>query len=92
MKPHTHKPLGMLLGGLLLSAGANATELVYTPVNPSFGGSPLNGAWLLGNAGRRTTRRIRMRWIVPRCSVTSPRWIASPASWSRACWATCSVA
>src|SRR5690606_25137375 len=24
--------------------------LVYTPVNPSFGGSPLNGAWLLGSA------------------------------------------
>jgi curli production assembly/transport component CsgF len=34
----------------LTSAGAWATELVYTPVNPSFGGSPLNGAWLLGNA------------------------------------------
>ncbi|WP_313085366.1 curli assembly protein CsgF [Pseudomonas sp.] len=40
---------GMLLAGVL-SAGASATELVYTPVNPSFGGSPLNGAWLLGNA------------------------------------------
>ena len=38
---------GMLLAGLLLSVGVNATELVYTPVNPSFGGSPLNGAWLL---------------------------------------------
>ncbi|WP_043237886.1 curli assembly protein CsgF [Stutzerimonas azotifigens] len=35
---------------LALAAGAHATELVYTPVNPSFGGSPLNGAWLLGNA------------------------------------------
>ncbi|WP_407295964.1 curli assembly protein CsgF [Stutzerimonas zhaodongensis] len=41
---------GMLLAGLLLSVGVNATELVYTPVNPSFGGSPLNGAWLLGSA------------------------------------------
>lgn len=29
---------------------ASATELVYTPVNPSFGGSPLNGTWLLGSA------------------------------------------
>jgi curli production assembly/transport component CsgF len=38
------------LGGLSLLATAQATELVYTPVNPSFGGSPLNGAWLLGNA------------------------------------------
>lgn len=40
----------LLLAGLLLSTGATATELVYTPVNPSFGGSPLNGAWLLGSA------------------------------------------
>lgn len=29
---------------------ANATELVYTPVNPSFGGSPLNGSVLLNAA------------------------------------------
>lgn len=41
---------GLLLAGALLAGGASATELVYTPVNPSFGGSPLNGAWLLGNA------------------------------------------
>ncbi|SEN25985.1 curli production assembly/transport component CsgF [Pseudomonas sp. ok272] len=27
-----------------------ATELVYTPINPSFGGNPLNGTWLLNNA------------------------------------------
>ena len=57
MKPHTHKPLGMLLGGLLLSAGASATELAYTPVNPSFGGSPLNGAWLLGNAQAQNNKK-----------------------------------
>jgi curli production assembly/transport component CsgF len=39
-----------LLGAALLASGAGASELVYTPVNPSFGGSPLNGGWLLGNA------------------------------------------
>ncbi|MCQ2028736.1 curli production assembly protein CsgF [Stutzerimonas zhaodongensis] len=44
------KTTGVFLAGLLLSSGLGATELVYTPVNPSFGGSPLNGAWLLGNA------------------------------------------
>lgn len=44
------KTTGILLAGLLLSSTVTATELVYTPVNPSFGGSPLNGAWLLGNA------------------------------------------
>ena len=35
------------LGGCGL---AQATELVYTPINPSFGGTPLNGTWLLNNA------------------------------------------
>jgi len=29
---------------------ATASELVYTPINPSFGGSPLNGQWLLNLA------------------------------------------
>lgn len=27
-----------------------ATELIYTPINPSFGGSPLNGNMLLSKA------------------------------------------
>lgn len=35
---------------LALSCTTQATELVYTPVNPTFGGSPLNGAWLLNKA------------------------------------------
>ncbi|QOQ83802.1 curli assembly protein CsgF [Comamonas thiooxydans] len=39
----------VLLCGLTASA-ARATELVYVPVNPSFGGSPLNGPTLLGAA------------------------------------------
>ncbi|MCX6328346.1 MAG: curli production assembly/transport component CsgF [Bacteroidia bacterium] len=29
---------------------AVATELIYTPVNPAFGGSPLNGQYLLNQA------------------------------------------
>ena len=29
---------------------AHAEELVYEPINPSFGGSPLNGNWLLNQA------------------------------------------
>ena len=57
MKQRTRKTLGALLGGMLLSAGASATELVYTPVNPSFGGSPLNGAWLLGNAQAQNKKK-----------------------------------
>lgn len=39
-----------LLIGLAGAAAVQATELVYTPVNPSFGGNPLNGTWLLNNA------------------------------------------
>ncbi len=30
--------------------GASGGELVYTPVNPSFGGNPLNGSVLLNSA------------------------------------------
>lgn len=37
--------IGLGSGGLV-----QATELVYTPINPSFGGNPLNGTWLLNNA------------------------------------------
>ncbi|HCN45059.1 MAG TPA: curli production assembly protein CsgF [Pseudomonas sp.] len=40
----------LLLAGLGSSALVQATELVYTPINPSFGGNPLNGTWLLNNA------------------------------------------
>lgn len=32
-----------------------AQELVYTPINPSFGGSPLNGSYLLNKANAQNT-------------------------------------
>lgn len=35
---------------VLLSGQSLATELVYTPINPSFGGNPLNGNFLLQKA------------------------------------------
>jgi curli production assembly/transport component CsgF len=38
------------LGSLVLSASAFATEQVYHPVNPIFGGNPLNGSFLLSQA------------------------------------------
>ena len=48
MKAHAWRalPLAWMLGTL----PTWATELVYTPVNPSFGGNPLNGTYLLNNA------------------------------------------
>ncbi|MNF99324.1 curli assembly protein CsgF [compost metagenome] len=42
--------LALWLLGFGLVGSVQATELVYTPVNPSFGGNPLNGTWLLNNA------------------------------------------
>lgn len=42
---------------LLCSAlPSQARDLVYQPVNPSFGGSPLNGSYLLGLAGANNNR------------------------------------
>ncbi|MCX2901612.1 curli assembly protein CsgF [Pseudomonas mandelii] len=41
---------GMWLLGFTGCGLVQATELVYTPINPSFGGNPLNGTWLLNNA------------------------------------------
>ncbi|MBW8183238.1 curli assembly protein CsgF [Shewanella nanhaiensis] len=41
----------MLVLAVSLAAGSvQSTELVYTPINPSFGGSPLNGSYLLNKA------------------------------------------
>lgn len=41
-----------IIAGLLLlgTLRAGATELVYTPINPAFGGNPANGSYLLSNA------------------------------------------
>lgn len=35
---------------LLLAAPAAAGDLIYRPVNPNFGGNPLNGSFLLNGA------------------------------------------
>lgn len=41
-------PLAIVLA--LATAPAAASQLIYTPVNPSFGGNPLNGTFLLNKA------------------------------------------
>lgn len=38
------------LAVLCIAHTSQATELIYTPVNPSFGGNPLNGSFLLNKA------------------------------------------
>ncbi|WP_353150135.1 curli assembly protein CsgF [Pollutimonas bauzanensis] len=40
----------LLIASWALAGQAAATELVYYPFNPSFGGSPLNGSVLLNSA------------------------------------------
>ncbi len=42
---------------LLVSTDGRATEMVYTPVNPSFGGSPLNGPVLLNSANAQNSHK-----------------------------------
>lgn len=44
-----------MVGLLALGRVASAGDLVYTPVNPSFGGNPLNSAHLLGTANAQRT-------------------------------------
>lgn len=38
------------LFAIAFSAGAGAQQQVYHPVNPNFGGNPLNGTFLMQNA------------------------------------------
>jgi curli production assembly/transport component CsgF len=52
--PRKNRPLQAALTAIaawsLLSAPATAGQLIYTPVNPSFGGNPLNGPYMLQSA------------------------------------------
>lgn len=41
--------------GLVAASTAGATEIVYTPKNPSFGGNPLNGPVLLNSANAQNS-------------------------------------
>ena len=53
MRPDLQSPfqrLHTLLAGLLISTSCMAGELVYTPVNPTFGGNPANASGLQANA------------------------------------------
>lgn len=58
---------GVLFGAslLLVPPEVRATELVYTPVNPSFGGSPLNGSFLLNQADSQNKFRNKVEESSP---------------------------
>jgi curli production assembly/transport component CsgF len=44
------KIVSLCLLNIVIALPSIASELVYTPINPSFGGNPLNGSFLLGKA------------------------------------------
>ena len=56
------------IAALVVCANAFSTELIYQPVNPSFGGNPLNGSFLLGkaNAQNKHTAPSRERTYAER--------------------------
>lgn len=41
--------------GLAAAGVGIANELIWTPINPSFGGNPGNGSWLLASAQAQNT-------------------------------------
>lgn len=45
----------MLFVGALLASPAMGSDLVYTPINPTFGGNPLNSSHLLAIASAQRT-------------------------------------
>lgn len=52
----------LLAAGILLAASVgpvSAGNLIYQPVNPAFGGSPLNGGWLQGEATAQNLPQAR---------------------------------
>jgi len=42
--------IAIAVGGALASSGALASEMIYRPQNPNFGGNPLNGTFLMQQA------------------------------------------
>ncbi|WP_226684542.1 curli assembly protein CsgF [Shewanella indica] len=48
----------LIAAGTLLAFSGQATELVYTPINPSFGGNPLNGSFLLSKAQAQNDNQV----------------------------------
>lgn len=49
-KPIYFSKSAIIASIILFNSQLSATELVYTPINPSFGGNPLNGNFLLQKA------------------------------------------
>ncbi|MCL1039300.1 curli assembly protein CsgF [Shewanella submarina] len=55
----------MALSCLLASSAISATQLTYTPVNPAFGGNPLNGSYLMQNASAQNDNNSGSGYVPP---------------------------
>ncbi len=53
------------IGLCLLGLPTSATQLIYTPVNPNFGGSYLNGSYLLANASAQNDHKTSSGYVAP---------------------------
>lgn len=62
----------VLAAGVWLALSASASELVYTPVNPTFGGSPGNAAGLLANATAQNDHKAPAPPRTPRAEPKTP--------------------
>lgn len=49
--------IGGIVLGLTLVGTATAGQLIYTPVNPSFGGNPFNGPYLMSIAQQQASEK-----------------------------------
>lgn len=49
--------ISTFLIGTFISTQTVATQLVYEPINPSFGGNPMNGSFLLQKAQSQNAHR-----------------------------------
>ncbi len=55
----------LALSCLLASSAISATQLTYTPVNPAFGGNPLNGSYLMQNASAQNDNNSGSGYVPP---------------------------
>ena len=55
----------IIMGMLSFMPMAQATQLVYTPVNPAFGGNYLNGSYLLANAAAQNDNKGSTGYVPP---------------------------
>ncbi|MGR6501512.1 curli assembly protein CsgF [Shewanella sp. Koi 1] len=59
------KKISIILILYFFSIACSATELVYNPVNPAFGGNPLNGSYLLSNAAAQNSYKSGSGYTPP---------------------------